>query len=181
MRNVSVARRYARALLEVTTESSTADKVLAGLEALANAFSHSQELADVFVNPAYARSQRKAVADQLLAQLGQTDAGLVNLIRLLTDRDRMEHLPNIARQFRDLVDERAGRVRGRVTSATKLEDDALKRLAKTLETVTQRSVVLEAKVDKSVLGGVSTQVGSQVFDGTLRSQLEELRRQLKGI
>jgi F-type H+-transporting ATPase subunit delta len=180
MQNVSVARRYARALLEVTTESGTSDKVLPAVEALARALDASPELMEIFVNPAYGRALRKTVTEQLLAGLGQSDAGLVNLIRLLADRDRLPHLPAIARLYRDMVDERAGRVRGQVTSAVPLGKDALARLEKTLEKVTQRSVVLEAKVDPDVLGGLSTHVGSQVFDGTLRSQLEDLRRLLKG-
>jgi F-type H+-transporting ATPase subunit delta len=180
MQNVSVARRYARALLEVTAESGTSDKVLPAVEGLARALEASAELMDVFVNPAYGRPQRKTVAEALLAQLGSTDAGLVNLIRLLADRDRLPHLPAIARLYRDMVDERAGRVRGQVTSAIPLGSDALGRLEKTLEKVTQRNVVLESKVDPHVLGGLSARVGSRVFDGTLRSQLEDLRRQLKG-
>jgi F-type H+-transporting ATPase subunit delta len=180
MQNVSVARRYARALLEVATENASVDAVLSALEALAQALEASPEMNDVFLNPAYARSQRWAVLEGLVQQLGTVDPALVNALRLLNDRDRIPQLPSVARLFRDMADRKAGRVRGRVTSAVPLSREAMQRLEKTLEQVTDRRVLLEPKVDPWVLGGASARIGSQVYDGTLRSQLEDLRRQLKG-
>jgi F-type H+-transporting ATPase subunit delta len=180
MKNVSVARRYARALLEVALENGTADAMLAALEAVGRAWENSPALVDVFVNPAYPRAQRKAVLEQLLGQLGEVDPALANAFRLLNDRARLPYVPSIARLFRDMADQKAGRVRGKVTTAVHLAPDSVRRLEKTLETLTDRKVMLEPKVDPKVLGGASAQIGSQVFDGTLRSQLEDLRRHLKG-
>ncbi|HEX4620960.1 MAG TPA: ATP synthase F1 subunit delta [Myxococcaceae bacterium] len=180
MQNVSVARRYARALFEVSTESGSVDSVLAALEALAQALETSPELNELFANPAYSRSQRATVVEALIQQLGKADPLLVNALRLLNDRDRIPQLPGVARIFRDLADQKAGRVRGRVTTAVALSKDDLQKLEKTLEKVVDRRVLLEPKVDPKVLGGASAQIGSQVYDGTLRSQLEDLRRQLKG-
>ena len=71
-----------------------------------------------------------------------------------------------------------GRVRGSVTSAAKLGDAQVEALKKQLEAITQRSVVLDTKVDPSLLGGVVAQVGSHMYDGSLRSQLAELGRTL---
>ncbi|WNG61757.1 ATP synthase F1 subunit delta [Archangium gephyra] len=179
MVNVSIARRYARALLDVATEAGRADAVSEQLTTLSSAVGQNRELADVLFNPAYTREQRTRVVESLLKALGQVEPVLANSIRLLVDRNRLGYLPDIARLYRDMVDAQAGRVRGHVTSAVPLSNDTVQSLAGTLKQLTQRNVVLEARVDPSVLGGVAAQVGSTLYDGTLRTQLEQLRRELK--
>jgi F-type H+-transporting ATPase subunit delta len=179
MVNVSIARRYARALLDVATETGRADAVSEQLSSFSGAFSQNRELADVLFNPAYTREQRARVVEALLKALGPVEPVLGNTLRLLVDRNRLVYLPDIARLYRDMADAQAGRLRGHVTSAVPLSTDALQKLAGTLKELTQRNVVLEARVDPDVLGGVAAQVGSTLYDGTLRTQLEQMRRELK--
>lgn len=179
MVNVSIARRYARALLEVASESSRADAVGDQLSALVGALNQSRELADILFNPAFSREQRTRVVEALMAALGKAEPVLANTLRLLVDRNRLDFLPDIARLYRDMADDKAGRVRGRVTSATELSTEARQSLQQTLQQLTGRNVILETQVDPQVLGGVAAQVGSLLYDGTLRTQLEQMRRQLK--
>ena len=176
MANVSIARRYARALLEAA--GPAAEQVLLQLEAFVKSVAQSPELDDVVANPAYPREQKAAVIDAVMAQVGAREPMLVNLIKLLGDRHRLGYLPDIARLFRDQADLKAGRVRGKVVSAVPLSSEALGHLERSLESLTQRDVVLEAKVDPAILGGASAQVGSVIYDGTLRTQLVELQRAL---
>jgi len=179
MVNVSIARRYARALLDVATEAGRADAVSEQLSSFSSALAHNRELTDVLFNPAFSREQRARVVEALLKAIGPVETVLANSMRLLVDRNRLGYLPDIARLYRDMADAHAGRVRGQVTSAVPLPADTLQKLAGNLKELTQRNVVLEAKVDPSVLGGVAAQVGSVLYDGTLRTQLEALRRELK--
>ncbi|HSP77388.1 MAG TPA: ATP synthase F1 subunit delta [Myxococcaceae bacterium] len=179
MVNVSIARRYARALLDVATEAGRADAVSEQLNTFAGALAQNRDLADVLFNPAYTREQRTRVIEALLQAFSPVEPALANTLRLLVDRNRLGYLPDISRLFRDMADAQAGRVRGQVTSATPLSPDALKQLTAQLQVLTQRNVVLETRVDPSVLGGVAAQVGSTLYDGTLRTQLEQLRRELK--
>jgi F-type H+-transporting ATPase subunit delta len=179
MANVSISRRYARALLSVAQEANRVDAVAQQLTALAGVLQQSPELADVVQNPAYTRAQRERVVEALLGVVGGVEPALANGLRLLNDRNRLGYLPDIARLFRDMADAKAGRVRGHVTSAVRLPDDALVRLQSQLTVLTKLDVVLDARVDPSVIGGVSAQVGGTLYDGTLRSQLEDMRRQLK--
>ncbi|HYH98869.1 ATP synthase F1 subunit delta [Hyalangium sp.] len=179
MVNVSIARRYARALLDVAAEANRTDSVAEQLAAFVKAFEQSSELSDVLLNPAYSRSQRNQVVDSLIKVVGGVEPTLANTLRLLVDRNRLIYLSDIARVYRDMADARAGRVRGHVTSATKLTPDALEQLRKNLQQLTQRDVILESHEDPSLLGGVSAQVGSVLFDGSVRTQLEQLRRELK--
>lgn len=180
MVNVSIARRYARALLDVASEAGRVDAVAEQLTAFARAFAKSPELTDVLLNPAYTRTQRSQVVEGVMKALpGGPDPLLASTLRLLVDRNRLGYLADIARLFGDMADARAGRVRGHVTTAAPLTSDALAGIQKQLQQLTQRNVILETRVDPSLLGGVSAQVGSILYDGSLRTQLEEMRRELK--
>ncbi|MCP3139999.1 ATP synthase F1 subunit delta [Pyxidicoccus xibeiensis] len=180
MVNVSIARRYARALLDVASEAGRIDAVAEQLTAFASIFAKNPELTDVLLNPIYSRTQRRQVVEGVMKALpGGVEPLLDSTLHLLVDRNRLNYLPDIARLFGDMADARAGRVRGHVTSAAKLPADTLATLQHTLQQLTQRNVILETRVDPSILGGVSAQVGSLLYDGSLRTQLEEMRRALK--
>jgi F-type H+-transporting ATPase subunit delta len=179
MVNVSIARRYARALLDVAAEGNRTDAVADQLSAFVKALEQSRELSDVFLNPAYTRAQRNQVVESLIKMMGDVEPSLANTLRLLVDRHRLTYLPDISRVYREMADARAGRVRGHVTSATKLAPETLEMLRKNLQQITQRDVILESKEDPKLLGGLSAQVGSVLFDGSVRTQLEQLRRELK--
>ena len=178
MVNVSIARRYARALLEVAVESKTLEATTDQLTAFAQVLQKNEDLADILLNPAFTRPQRTAVVEALFRAAGGLTPAVGNLLRLLVDRGRLGYLPDIARVFLDMADQRAGVVRGKVTSAVPLPQESMQKLQQALEKLTQKKVQLQAKVDPRVLGGVSAQVGSVVYDGTLRSQLDELKRTL---
>jgi F-type H+-transporting ATPase subunit delta len=177
MVNVSIARRYARALLEAA--GPAADAVLAQLEIFVSAMQESKELTDLVNNPAYTVSQRKGVIEQLIASAGDVNPSLASALKLLTERGRLGTLPDIARVYRDLVDVRMGRLRGRITSAVPLAADALQKLEQSLEKMTQRDVVLESKTDERLIGGATAQVGSTLYDGSLRAQLDDIRNRLR--
>ncbi len=176
--NVSVARRYARALLEAGA-AQDADRVAGQLESLAALVRSRAELQAFLANPTYTRAQQHAVLDVLIRELPVDAEPLPRFLRLLVDRRRLGVLSDIARLFRDLADARAGRIRGQVVSATPLAPELLRQLEAALSAVTQSAVLLETKVDPQVLGGVSAQVGSVLYDGTLRAGLDEMRRALK--
>lgn len=179
MQNLSIARRYARALLDVAVETASTDRVAEQLNGLASVLRENADLRDVLSNPAYSRAQRGAVVAGLVKVSGKLDPLVQNMLELLLDRHRVGFLGDIARLFGDMADLKAGRVRGKVTSAAPLTPEALKNIESALEQIVQRDVVLETRVDPALLGGVSAQVGSMVYDGSLRSQLESLRQQLR--
>lgn len=176
MVNVSIARRYAKALFEAAGASS--DAVLGQLETFVSALTTSDELADIVNNPAYTVSQRRAVVEKLIAAAGEVAPALASTLLLLTERGRFGSLPDITRIYRDLVDARVGRIRGRITSAKKLDAAAVASMEKALEHATQHKVVLETREDPSLIGGVSAQLGSQTYDGSVKAQLAELKKRL---
>jgi F-type H+-transporting ATPase subunit delta len=176
--NISIARRYARALIDVATEANQLDKIGAELQSFSKSFEESPELVDAFVNPAYDRNQKTKLLESLTTAM-QLSPLVGNVLQLLVQRNRLSVIPDVSRIYGDLADARSGRVRGRVTSAVPLSDDLMKKLEQSLEKLTQRNVVLEAKVDPKLIGGVSAQVGSMVIDGSVQAQLEQIRRELR--
>src|SRR5690606_23268314 len=103
-----------------------------------------------------------------------------NFILLLLDKDRMGDLPAIVRELRVMLDERANRVHAVVTSARPLSAKQEADLVKALQKVSGKSVTVEKQQDPKLLGGVVAQVGDVVYDGSLRTQLENLRQTLGG-
>ncbi len=178
MIDASVARRYARALLALGLEEGRHEKYGEELEAVSRTLQASPEARDLAVNPGYSTQQRQGIIGTLASQL-QLSPTVVSFLRLLVDRQRLTALPDMVRWYRELVDVQVGRIRAVVTSLEPLSQDDLTRLRDTLAATTRRSIVLEAKTDPSMVGGVITQVGATVFDGSLRTQLERMRDQLK--
>jgi F-type H+-transporting ATPase subunit delta len=174
----SIARRYAKALFDLAVEQGKVDRWAENLAALKAAVAASPELRDVLVNPIYAKDQRRAIGAKLAAAL-KLDPEPANLLYLLGDRNRLVYLAAIADVFGELADEKLGRLRAQVTSAVPLDQGSAQAIADKLARVTRAQVILNREVDPALLGGVVARVGAFTYDGSLRSQLEELRRTLK--
>lgn len=179
MAQIALSRRYARALLEVAVEENSVEEVVDRLQALASAIEQSAELRFVLTSPSYDREVRLKVLQAILATGGgKVPSSLENTVRLLNDRSKLQALPGISRALIELADQRAGRVRGVVTSAQPLGPELLAQLTQELAALSGKQVVVETRTDPSLIGGVSAQVGSMLYDGSLRTQLHQLRQQL---
>jgi F-type H+-transporting ATPase subunit delta len=174
----SIARRYAKALFSLADEQGQVEQWSSGLEGLGRALASSPELRDTLASPLFEKDQRRAVVGEIAKALGLPET-VRNFLLLLADRDRLAYLPAVVQNFRDLADARLGRVRARVTSAVPLAPDEARRIAEKLAQAEKAQVIVETAVDPALLGGVVAQVGSLVYDGSVRSQLEELRRAMK--
>lgn len=178
MTSGSIARRYAKALFGLADEQGRVEAWSDALERLQAAVDGSPDLQDVLSNPVYSRDQRREIVKKLGAAL-KMDGAPLSMLLLLGDRNRLDHLRDIVRTFRDLADAKLGRVRAQVVTAVPLEAGAEKAIAEKLAVATRTKVLVERAVDPALLGGVVARVGSLVFDGSIRSQLEALRRELK--
>jgi F-type H+-transporting ATPase subunit delta len=175
----SVARRYAKALFSLAVESGRVEAWSGSLSMLAGALHDVPELAVVISDPLRAREERRAIAGRLAQAVGLDEAP-ANLLRLLADRNRLDRLGDVLRDFGELADQQLGRLRAKVTTAVPLEAAAIDALSQRLSELTRSSVLLERTVDPDLLGGVVAQVGSVVYDGSVRTQLQDLKRTLKG-
>ena len=170
----SVARRYARAVLQIGQQNQNYDALASEVDRLAATYDASADLRGMLENPAFTVAQRQAVLDEIVRRLGLSKT-VSHLASLLLERGRVSQLPGIARNLRLLVDEQAGRVRAKVTSARPLDAATEARLASAIGKTTGRAVLLETKVDPALLGGIVTQVGDLVYDGSLATELQQLR------
>lgn len=174
----SVARRYARALMSIGVEDGQFEKYAAELGRIQQAYDVSPELRDLWLNPANDRDRRLAAIDGLAGPL-ELSPSVANTLRLLVERQRLADLPSIVRAYNELVDAKVGRVQATVTSAVTLPVETTAEISGALAAMTKKQIVLETKVDPSLIGGIVTRVGGTVLDGSLKTQLEELRGTLK--
>ena len=170
----SLARRYARAMLDVGIDKGIHEKLAGEIEDLAAAYSTSRDLQEALTNPVFPRAQRRAVLEAVLIKVGASTETR-NFSLLLLDRERIPVIPAIARELRTMVDEKVGRVRATVTSARELPPEHYTQIQTALEKATGKHVLLDREVDDTLLGGVIAKLGDTVYDGSVRTQLEKLR------
>ena len=173
----SIARRYAKALLEIGIQQQTFDALGKEIERSADTLRSSPELRNALENPIFSLEKRKLIMDELSRRLALSKISR-NFILLLLEKGRIASLPDIARSYRTLVDEHAGRVRATVTSARPLDPMLETRLKTALEKSSGKVVIFEKREDPSILGGLVTQLGDTLYDGSVRTQLQQLREEL---
>ena len=174
----SIARRYAKALFSLAVETGRVEAWSDALVALRGAVDSSVDLQDVLSNPVYSKDERRPIVEGL-ARAMKLDQEPTSLLLLLGDRNRLGYLSAIVMTFRELADAHLGRIRASVVSAVPLDASAVQAIADRLAQSTHSKVLLDRSVDPALLGGVVAHVGNLVYDGSVRTQLEDLRRQLK--
>jgi F-type H+-transporting ATPase subunit delta len=172
-----VAKRYARALYLIGEERRSLELVTSEIEALAATWSESDDFREVMLNPLFPMPKRRDVMGAIVGKLGVGDIAR-NAAMLLLDRARLPALPHIAKGLRTLADEREGKIRAEVVSAAPLSEPYFERLRGRLETITGRRVVLDRRVDPSLITGLVARVGDRLYDGSARTRLAELREAL---
>jgi F-type H+-transporting ATPase subunit delta len=175
--NGAIARRYGRALFDLATEAGSVDEVAGQLAELAAAVESLEAgaLAPGLLSPA----QRESLATALAARVGAASL-VAKFIGVLAANDRLEQLPGVRDAYEKLADTAAGRVRVTVRSASPLSDSERAALKTKFESITGRRVVDTVEVDADLLGGVTVEAEGRVYDGSVRTQLARLERQMAG-
>jgi F-type H+-transporting ATPase subunit delta len=171
-----VGKRYAKALLQLL-DAGSIERAGRELRDFTAAWNESRDLRGVFENPGIQQQTRRAVLREIAQQMGMLDS-VRDLLLLLSDRRRLRHVPEIADAFEALAEARGGRVRAEVVSASALPPGYFAELEKVLRDVTGKQVVLVHRVDPALIGGVVTRIGDQVYDGSVKSRLSELKEEL---
>jgi F-type H+-transporting ATPase subunit delta len=177
--NTTLARRYAKALIQIGQEQDSLDKYGEDLAALTEMVDASKELRELLINPVFTKDDKKRIAGEVLTQMG-TDLMVKNFVNVLIDRKRIDQLSGIEKAFRQKVDEIKGITRGEVISAEPLSEDELGRVTDALSNISGKQVLVTTEVDPNLIGGLLAKVGDMVFDGTIRTQLNQLKESLKG-
>jgi F-type H+-transporting ATPase subunit delta len=177
MKDRKLASRYARALLASLPDGGAAEQADRFLTAIREALEESVEFRDLLFDPAVSRSTREQVL-RTLADRSEMPVQVANFLATIVDHNRTTSLASIAEVFHEEREAAAGIVPAEITTAMPLSDDLKQRTLQALEQMTGRKVRLTANLDPAILGGAVTKVGSTVYDGSLKTQLDQLRRKM---
>lgn len=175
----TVARRYASALADVVLERGEAKEVQDELQEWENILQGNTNLQEVFRNPTIALDQKRAVLNKLLER-ARPRGTTANFLKVLLQNQRLTELPEINRKFAELLDERAGMVAATVTTARPVPEKVQHSLQERLRSLTQKKVRLNFQQDSELIGGIVTRIGSTVYDGSVRSQLQQIKERMAG-
>lgn len=175
MPDMSVARRYADALIEISEDSEAILADLKGFDALLD--SGEGQLRAALCTPVFSRDERAGILDALLPKL-KLNPLTANFLQVLNAKGRLVLFSDIAKAYSELADERAGRLSVRVVTARKMTKAIELDVVKALSQSTGKEVVLQPEVDESLLGGMVVHVGGKVYDSSIKTRLQNVKRTL---
>jgi F-type H+-transporting ATPase subunit delta len=175
----AVARRYAVALADVVTSRGEAQDVREELAAWDALMRSNPQLLEVFRHPTIPYEQKRGVLDELIRR-ARPRPTTANFLRVLLQNHRLAELSEVNTQFAQELDRRAGVVTAQVTTARPLPTDAQESLRARLGQLTGSTVRLQFEVDDELIGGVVTRIGSTLYDGSVRGQLQQIRQRMVG-
>ncbi len=173
MTNNAIARRYAKALVQLASEGALLETFSAELTAIDRLFADHAALKAALVNPAFTADQKKNIMQDIITKLGCSPL-VANFLLLLVDKGRIACLPDIVSTYRILADEQAGVIRPVITTAYQLDQTQVDAITKALEERSGKKVLPTVSVDATLIGGVVTQIGDIAYDSSVRTQLTRI-------
>jgi F-type H+-transporting ATPase subunit delta len=174
----AVGNRYARAFADVVIDRQLEmGAVLRQLRTLLEILDSSADLRRVWENPAIPAEQKRRVLDAIVAH-ENIGAMVRNFAAVLIDHQRILQLADIARQVESELNQRLGLAEADVTSARELSDEERRAMEGRIESLTGRKVRARYATDRGLLGGAIVKLGSTIYDGSVRGQLERMKEQL---
>lgn len=171
----SVASTYARAFADVVLdERLDASRAVAGLRRIVGLMEESAELRRVWENPAVPAEQKRGLLDAIVKREG-IERHVRNLVAVLIDHRRVRSLERITDQLEKELDARLGFAEAQITSARALADSERRALEAQVAKLTGKKVRAQFELDASLLGGAVVRVGSTIYDGSIRGQLERIK------
>ncbi|MFP4039637.1 MAG: ATP synthase F1 subunit delta [Desulfosudaceae bacterium] len=178
MRNFSISRRYSKALILIGKDDGQAEQYRDQLNDFVAVLDQEKDFEVLISNPLYPAEARKKSLEVIIDKIGLSDV-LKSFLLLLFEKGRMGDLRGIVEFYQKLVDEYKGVVQAEVISASKLSDDAVEKIKASLSRMTGKEVMLNITQDTALIGGVVTRVGDMVLDGSIKTQLENMKESLK--
>ncbi|MCK9997258.1 MAG: ATP synthase F1 subunit delta [Candidatus Krumholzibacteria bacterium] len=176
MRDRRVATRYAEALLDTARDQGVLDSVAESFSAVLNAVKGTDTLRIFLDSPQVPTAEKKGLLEKVFG--GKVEPVLLTFFYLLIDKHRIENTRDIGEVFAELVENEQGYLRARVVTAINLPDDLAAALKSKLAAHTGKKIILEKKTDVAVIGGVCVTLGDKILDGTVRTNLNLLRKTL---
>jgi F-type H+-transporting ATPase subunit delta len=178
MADVNAADRYAQALVELAESGGKAQVIEVDLQRFLDLIDgDGAELGRALRSPVFSADERTALLDAVLPRLGVNPL-TSNFLRLISDRGRMAMLTDICRIYVEMMDVRAGRLRVRISTVDPLTPQLEAELKSAFEKSTGKTVLLDARIDPSLIGGLVARVGDRVYDASIKSRLLDIKHRL---
>ncbi len=178
MKNLSIARRYAKALLLIGKEDGNAQLYRDELEGVTQAIAAQPDLQQMLTNPLYDTEGRRGLLTAVLQKLNPSKE-MQQFLLLLFDKGRFGFLNEVNDFYQKLADELKGIARASLVSATELSSDAVDKIREALVKRTGKDIILDVQQDPDLIGGIVTKIGDLVLDGSIKTQLANMRESLK--
>ncbi|HEY0083475.1 MAG TPA: ATP synthase F1 subunit delta [Pyrinomonadaceae bacterium] len=175
----TMARRYAAALADVVIAQGEAREVQEELNAWAQMLEDNSGLLEVFRNPTIPYEQKRNVLNALIART-RVRPTTANFLQVLLQNHRLAELGEINQRFALQLDERSGVVSAQVTTARAVPESTKETLRAQIGVLTGKKVRLQFAVDEELIGGIVTRIGSTVYDGSVRTQLQQIKQKMAG-
>ncbi len=173
----TVAKRYARALVELADSKNTVDKTKEDFAAFVAAVEAVPAMQKLFSSPVFTPENKKVVIKELSAKLNMQPLSQ-RFVEHLAETGRIRYINDVHEAFLAILSEKQNRAAVRLTTATTVNSGDLEDIKKKLEALTGKQVDIDAKVDVSLIGGAKAQIGSTIYDGSIKNQLSKLRTRL---
>ena len=174
--NLKIAQPYANALIQMTSGKGSLDKIISDLTYI-EATLKSADLVEAFANPLLSLDTKKGMVKSIFK--GKIDTKTVNFLLVLCDRGRIDCLEGINSLALEMAYKQASVEVAYVTSSSDMSEDQQEALVSKLKTMTGvKQVKLEVKVDKTLIGGFTVQIGSRIIDTSIQGQLKKLASHL---
>ena len=177
MISLTIAKKYAKALLEIGLQHGNYEALGQDLNKMADLLRENKELRVALWSPSFPKSTRKAIAGKIGERLG-LDTTTMKFTELLIQKKRMDLFFEITRVYRDLGDEVAGRTRTTLVIPLELPSDLVQEIKRQMESLTGKEVILSLEKDPSLVGGFLTKIGNVVYDGSLKAQIAKIKENL---
>lgn len=178
MKNLAIARRYAKALLLIGKEDGQAETYRKELDRFARLVAGQKDLEAAITNPLFEAAARRRVLEQIIAKQ-QLAGALKSFLLLLFDKKRFGFLSSINEFYQKLADSLKGIERASLVSATELSSETIEKIRSTLSRRTGKEILLDVKQDPSLIGGIVTKIGDLVLDGSIKTQFTNMSESLR--
>ena len=167
-----LAREYGDGLYALTEEENISQEVLMQLLELKKLFRSQPDFIRLLGNMSLSKEERVKILDTVLR--GQVHLYLLNFLKILCERGALNEYEGCLAAFKTLYNQAHGIVEAQVTTAVALDDDQRARMTEKLSKMTGKLVVLNEKIDASLVGGVLLEMNGQRFDNTLKNRLKSI-------
>ncbi len=178
MRSSVIARRYAKALILIGKEDGQVEKYREELEGLIALLDQNPDFEQTIGNPLFDSAKRKKLFTTVLDAL-EISKVMKAYLNLIFSKQRFDQIRAVSEYYNKLADELQGIVRADLVSAKELSSDTYDQIRQALASMTGKDVVLETSQDPEIIGGIVTKIGDLVLDGSIKTQLKNMRESLK--